>query len=123
VLVFADRPDLAKAFIATLDRNECILVDGLSPHLQLYLMTRCRANVITNSTFAWWGAWLNARDDRVIVAPSAWCRPGVPNGVSSILPDEWIKVRGTLPLWDNFQLWRIRHFKDTLRRIQSRRQH
>jgi hypothetical protein len=120
VLVFADRPDLAKTFIAGLDRDECILVEGLSPHLQLYLMTRCRANVITNSTFAWWGAWLNSRDDRVIVAPSAWCRPGVPNGVSSILPDEWIKVRGTLPLWDNFQMWRIRHLKDTLRRIQSR---
>jgi Glycosyl transferase family 11 len=123
VLVFADRPDLAKTFIASLDGNECILVEGLSPHQQLYLMTRCRANVITNSTFAWWGAWLNSRDDRVIVAPSAWCRPGVPNGVSSILPDEWIKVRGTLPFWDNFQMWRIRHLKDTLRRIESRRRH
>jgi hypothetical protein len=123
ILVFADRPDLAKTFIASVVGNQCILVEGLSPHQQLYLMTKCRANVITNSTFAWWGAWLNLRDDRIIVAPSAWCRPGVPNTISGILPEEWIKVRGTIPLWDNFQVWRIRHFKDTLRRFMTQRRH
>ena len=123
VLVFADRPDLAKTFIASVVSKDCILVEGLSPHQQLYLMTRCRANVITNSTFAWWGGWLNLRDDRVIVAPSAWCRPGVPNGISGILPEEWVKVRGTLPLWDNFQVWRVRHFRDTVRRVMARRRH
>ena len=121
VLVFADRPDLAKTFIASIVGNDCILVEGLSPHQQLYLMTRCRANVITNSTFAWWGAWLNLRDDRIIVAPSAWCRPGVPNAISNILPDEWVKLPGTLPLWDNFQVWRLRHFQDTVRRVLARR--
>src|SRR6266404_1475854 len=103
VLVFADRPGLARSFIDSVVDDEAILVEGLSPHQQLYLMTRCRANVITNSTFAWWGAWLNLRDDRIIVAPSALCRPGVPNAISDILPEEWVKVRGTLPLWDNFQ--------------------
>ena len=121
LLVFADRPDLAKMYAASIPVSNYILVEGLNPHQQLYLMTRCRANVITNSTFAWWGAWLNLRNDRIIVAPSAWCRPGVPNGVSNILSDEWVKVRGTLPLWDNFQVWRIRHINDTLRRIMARR--
>ena len=121
VLVLADRPDLAKTFIASIVGNDCILVEGLSPHQQLYLMTRCRANVITNSTFAWWGAWLNLRDDRIIVAPSAWCRPGVPNAISNILPDEWVKLPGTIPLWDNFQVWRLRHFQDTVRRVLARR--
>jgi hypothetical protein len=123
VLVFADRPDLAKTFIASIVGSDCILVEGLSPHQQLYLMTRCRANVITNSTFAWWGAWLNLRDNRIIVAPSAWCRPGVPNAISNILPDDWVKVSGTLPVWDNFQIWRIRHLNDTVRRVMARRRH
>ena len=121
VLVFADRPDLAREFAASVLGNDTIVVEGLNPYQQLYLMTRCRANVITNSTFAWWGAWLNLRDDRVIVAPSMWCRPGVPNAISDILPDEWVKVRGTLPLWDNFQVWRIRHVKETIRRVIARR--
>jgi hypothetical protein len=120
VLVFADRTDLAKKFATAVAGDNHIVIDGLTPHEQLYLMTRCRANVITNSTFAWWGAWLNLRDDRVIVAPSAWCRPGVPNGVSRILPSEWIKIRGTLPLWDHFQVWRIRHLKDTFGRVWTR---
>jgi Glycosyl transferase family 11 len=121
VLVFADRPDLAKTFLASVVHGECIFVEGLNPHQQLYLMTKCRANVITNSTFAWWGAWLNLRDDRIVVAPSAWCRPGVPNAITGILSEEWTKVRGTMPLWDNFQVWRIRHFRDTIRRIRARR--
>jgi Glycosyl transferase family 11 len=121
ILVFADRPDLAKEFVASVVGNECIVVQGLNPHQQLYLMTRCRANVITNSTFAWWGAWLNLRDDRVVIAPSAWCRPGVPNSISQILPEDWVKIRGTLPIWDNFQAWRIRHFRDTVRRVIARR--
>jgi Glycosyl transferase family 11 len=121
VLVFADRPDLAKTFVATVVGADCRVVEGLNPQQQLYLMTRCRANVITNSTFAWWGAWLNPRADRIVVAPSAWCRPGVPNGIADILPDDWVKVRGTLPLWDNFQVWRIRHPGDTVRRFMARR--
>jgi hypothetical protein len=121
IVVLADRPDLAKVYIESLPVRDYILVDGLTPPQQLYLMSRCRANVITNSTFAWWGAWLNSRNDRIVVAPSAWCRPGVPNAVSGILSEEWVRVRGTIPVWDNFQVWRIRHINDTLRRIMARR--
>jgi hypothetical protein len=120
ILVFADRLDLAKTFVKSLARTEFVFVEGLSTHQQLYLMTRCRANVITNSTFAWWGAWLNSRNDCVVVAPSAWCRPGVPNAISGILPDAWVKERGTLPLWDNFHVWRIFHFRDTVKRVLAR---
>jgi hypothetical protein len=121
VLVFADRPDLAKEFMSSLVRKNCIFIEGLSPRQQLYLMTQCRANVITNSTFAWWGAWLNSRPDRMVVTPSDWCRPGVPNAITDILPEDWVKVRGTVPGWDNFQVWRIRHFRDTLKRVLARR--
>ena len=114
---------MAKTFISSVVANRCVMVEGLNPHQQLYLMTKCRANVITNSTFAWWGAWLNSREDRMVICPSAWCRPGVPNGISDILPDEWIKVRGTIPGWDNFQVWRVRHLKETLSRVIARRRH
>ena len=46
------------------------LHDGQRPHEDLHLMTRCRAHVISNSTFGWWGAWL-AGSPRVI-APARW---------------------------------------------------
>ena len=110
VVVFADRPDRAKEFFRPLaSKRELIFVTDLKGPQQLYLMTQCRANIITNSTFAWWGAWLNAHPQRTIVAPSAWCRPGIPLPIHDILPDDWVKIRGTVPLWDHFQTWRLRH--------------
>ena len=120
VLVFADRPDLAKNFFRKLKGHDLRYVEALGGAEQLFLMSQCRANVITNSTFAWWGAWLNRREGHRIVAPSVWIRSGVPHGVSDILCDEWIKVPGTLPVWDHFQAWRLRHPVATVKRITNR---
>jgi len=53
ILVFSDRPDLAREFLRDFQGQELIFVDNLNAPQQLYLMTRCRANTITNSTFAW----------------------------------------------------------------------
>lgn len=120
LLIFADRPDLAKEFFAPLGQREIRFVTELQAAEQLYLMTQCRANVIINSTFAWWGAWLNRRPDRTIVCPAEWCRPGVPNAIRQILCDDWFQVRSAIPVWDHFQMWRIRHPIATLNRIRAR---
>jgi hypothetical protein len=120
ILVFADRPDLAREFFSALKGYNLIFVDNLNGPQQLYLMTRCRANVITNSTFACWGAWLNSHPERIVVAPTSWCRPGVPNPVADILCDDWVKISGTIPLFDHFQVWRMRHPGATANRILSR---
>ena len=121
VLVFADRPDLAREFFRPLKGHELRFVSGLNGPEQLFAMSQCRANVITNSTFAWWGAWLNQRPDRVVVAPREWTRPGVGQDVRGILCDDWVKVRGTIPLWDSLQVWRLRHPMQTWKRVIGRR--
>ena len=120
VIVFADRPDLAKEFFRRLPQLKIRVVRDLSAYEQLYLMTRCRFNIITNSTFAWWGAWLNNQERHQAIAPSHWCRPGVPRSIEGIISDEWTTVRGTIPVWDDFQLWRLRHPHRTMRRILDR---
>ena len=116
ILVFADRPDLARNFFRPMQERELIFIDNLNPPQQLYFMTRCRANVITNSTFAWWGAWLNAHPKRIVVAPTAWCRPGI-STLEGILCDDWIKIPGTHPILDHAHAWRIRHPVRTFNRI------
>lgn len=55
----------------------------------MLLMSRCRHNVICNSTFSWWGAWLNAHTDKTVIAPDKWYAGA---DSSSIVPAEWIKV-------------------------------
>jgi hypothetical protein len=116
VLVLADNHMRAREFFKPLGRH-LHFVDDLTPPEQLFLMTKCRANVITNSTFAWWGAWLNTTPNTVVVCPTAWNRPGVPDSIHGILCDDWLKISGTLPLWDNFKVWRLRHPVATANRL------
>jgi hypothetical protein len=54
------------------------------------LMSLCKHNIIANSSFSWWGAWLNLNLDKVVVAPKCWFAN--PNDVSDLLPQSWAKL-------------------------------
>ena len=55
----------------------------------MYLMTLCSHNIIANSSFSWWGAWLNENTNKIVIAPRRWF---LNSENYDILPEDWIKL-------------------------------
>lgn len=62
---------------------------GSDSYRDMQLMSLCSHNIIANSSFSWWGAWLNQNPGKVVMAPSRWMNgPGWPD----IIPEGWNKI-------------------------------
>ena len=58
-------------------------------------MSLCDANIITNSTFSWWAAWLGERPNKLIIAPEKWFGPEGPQDQQDIM-NEMTKIKKAL---------------------------
>lgn len=65
-------------------------IEGEKDYVDLYLMSLCKNNITANSTFSWWGAYLNKNENKKIITPKIWFYNTHSN--EDIVPDEWIKI-------------------------------
>ena len=86
--IFSDDLDWCKKSLGFLD--DCIYVDRTETEIDdLKLMSCCQHNIIANSSFSWWGAWLNKNPKKTVIAPKSWLLND-PDSSNVILSD-WIK--------------------------------
>ena len=68
-----------------------IIVDvnhGAKSFFDMYLMSLCKANIIANSSFSWWGAWLNNKQDKIVYAPNNWFKDKS-ICIDDLFPNSW----------------------------------
>ena len=63
--------------------------NGSDSYKDMVLMSGCKYNIIANSSFSWWGAYLNQREDNLVIAPQIWINKKITNPIPM---KEWIKV-------------------------------
>jgi hypothetical protein len=61
-------------------------------YISLYMMSMCDHNIIANSTFSWWGAWLNTNEDKKVIYPKQWFGPMYSGSIADRIPEDWIQI-------------------------------
>lgn len=87
--IFSDDIDWCRANLPLPNAVYVDWNDGADSWQDMYLMSRCSHNIIANSTFSWWGAWLNPNAGKIVVAPKQWTSD---SNKSDIIPSSWIKI-------------------------------
>ena len=92
--MFSDNPEWVKSNLISkvnfriIDHNQ-----GENNYEDLRLMSACKHTIIANSSYSWWGAWLNPNLKKQIIAPLTWFADANKEAQSfDIIPKEWIRL-------------------------------
>ncbi|MFA7314320.1 MAG: alpha-1,2-fucosyltransferase [Candidatus Magasanikbacteria bacterium] len=91
IFVFSDDISWVKENLK-LDNLFFVSSEDIKDYEELILMSKCQHNIIANSSFSWWGAWLNENKDKIVIAPKKWFNNNQVNNKSDIVPKDWIRL-------------------------------
>ena len=86
-VVTSDNMNYARQNIPVDGRN-VVFIEKEPFYIDFFLQSLCKNNIICNSSFSWWSAWLNQNPNKIVVRPKLWLK-GYPDIGA---PDEWIKI-------------------------------
>lgn len=91
VYVFSDDIEWAKANLQTDHTMHFVSCPEIEDYEEMMLMASCDHHIIANSTFSWWGAWLNPSKTKIVIAPKQWFQDPAIN-IAGLMPSDWIKI-------------------------------
>ncbi len=92
--IFSDDINWAKQELGM--TSNVIYIDhniGKESYWDMRLMSYCKHNIIANSSFSWWGAWLNTNKSKIVIAPKIWFNNYNLNlQTENLIPHEWVRI-------------------------------
>lgn len=89
--IFSDDMDWVRANLKIMQPHAWMDNENKKGHEDLFLMSQCKHQIIANSSFSWWAAWLNAAKNKLVIAPQRWFNESEKN-TTDIIPENWIKL-------------------------------
>ena len=90
--IFSNSETYAQSFFPT-NKRDLTVVKGYPDYLDFYLMSKCRHNIVINSTFSYFASLLNGNEDKIVICPQKWSGEKVVNNQDGELPENsWIRL-------------------------------
>ncbi|QPH38835.1 alpha-1,2-fucosyltransferase [Pedobacter endophyticus] len=88
--IFSNDIDWCKAHLNLPKASAINWNHGLQSYVDMQLMSACKHQIIANSSFSWWAAWLNSYSEKIVIAPKIWAN-GIDNN-DQVCPKTWLRI-------------------------------
>jgi hypothetical protein len=89
LLIFSDDINWCKE---NLNYKNMVFIENQTNIEDMWLMSLCKHNIIANSSFSWWGAWLNKNEDKIVIVPKNWFGDFTNLNSLDIFANNWITI-------------------------------